>query len=335
MAETTSGGVTIVVNDEKKPKDAGTDKAKNLTDAEIRDYIQGHYGYLVAYLDHKEIGPILIKAAKEGWNAARLQGAISKTKWWKNTAANARVWDAQEKTDPKTAERRIQNTMAQLFAQARNMGITADEKTLRKIARDSLRLGWTQQQVQAALGAQWSMKDDKIGGKVQIGTAGTTLDELRRLSQNYLVPISNATLEQWTQFVLKGEKKIEDFDAYVKQMAKNLYPQLSAALDAGNTVRSYLDPYLEMAARELERPVDSFDLLKDPKWLAMLTPAQTGKDGKQQPGGVMSMSDWQRWLRSQDEFKTTKQAVDMSARFSSGLGRIFGEDIFGGGERVA
>lgn len=279
--------------------------------------IEEKYGYLSAYLNNKEIGPILAEAAKKGWGANQLLGALSKTEWWQTMSATARAWQAQKRLDPATATQRLNQMTRQIQTLARStLGYRIDDQRATHLANTAIASDWSQQDLQHAVGAEFHYQGRKEHYR---GAAARALDEFDKLSQAYLVPLSRHTLNKWTRGVLEGVYQPQDFENYVKQQAESLYPTLKGALKQGQTTRDYLNPYAELAAQTLEINPGQINWFH-PKWAKALN--TTTPDGQRAP---MSLSDWQTYLRSLPEFKHTAGAQQTGAAFALNLAQTFGK----------
>jgi hypothetical protein len=315
---TGSGGSGGTVSD---PTGASTQmgQSKPLSVGQYLDdpYISQNYGYLSAYLHDPEVGPILAKAAKNGWGANRLLGALEKTKWWQHTSATARAWQAQQRVDPATAHQRLHQMTQQIQTLAQStLGRKLDDQRAATIANTALASDWSSQQLQHAIGAEFHYQKSQ---QAYLGAAGQTLNQFKQMSSSYLVPISNHTLGKWTKGVLEGVYQPADFESYLKAQAQSLYPTLKHALDAGQTVKDYLNPYAELAAQTLEISPDSIDWF-NPKWSKAIN--TTTPDGGRAP---MSLSDWSTYLRSLPDYKTTQGAAQQAATFGLNLAQTFGK----------
>lgn len=287
------------------------------TSQQIKDTVAAQYGYLSGFLDNPEIGPILQKAAKEGWDIDRLQGAVYATNWYKTHAAVTRTFDSQTKLDPATQQRQIMAQADDILAQSRRAGITLDHTTLAKLAWTSLRYGWSGQQLTNAILAQGKMD---LSGKTA-GGALTTVDALKEQASQYLVPVSDQTLAKWTKDIAAGNLTEQDFTGYLKEQAKSLFPGLATAIDSGVTVAHYVDPYKQIAAQTLEVPPEQVNFM-DPKWGKALF--QT--DPKTGARTSMSLADWQNTLRTDPVYgyDKTSQARSTAADLTTQLAKEFG-----------
>lgn len=282
-------------------------------------YIQENYGFMAGFLQIPEIKNILLKASVPGkeWSPAKLQGAVYKTSWWKKTAAVTRSWIALQSTDPATAKRTLDATKTQIRQAAQQSGIAVTDAQVNTWALNVNKFGWTPEQVQSGIGAQFKYNPDKAAQ----GQAGLTVDKLKEMSSAYLVPVSDATLQKWARNVVGGDVDLAAFETYAKEQAKSLFPSLSAAIDAGVTVNDYVDPYREQAAKVLEINPDEVDFM-DPKWRKAVDQV----DPKTGQRTALSLADWTTTMRtdSQYGYDKTKGARAEAASLTSKLGEMFG-----------
>lgn len=288
---------------------------KPMSNAEILAYARSNYGYLAAFLSMPEVGPILLKAAKGGWDSNRLLGALAPTKWWKTTTASARTFDAEAKLDPATNNRKIANAQAVIASQASKDGLNLSAATLRKIASDSLRLGWTSEQTTQALGHQFHYN-------ATAKTQAPVVDQIKQLAAQYLVPVSNAAMQKWGSQLIGGQIDAQNLEGYLKAQAKSLFPSLSAAIDSGVTVRQYVSPYAALAVQNGVAPSETDVNWQDPKWQQALFQV----DPKTGQRTAMSLADWQDKIRSDPAFgyDKTDQAKSVSADLGQQLSQLAG-----------
>jgi hypothetical protein len=65
---------------------------------------------------------------------------------------------------------------------------------------------------------------------------------LAELAAQYLVPISNGRLEEWTRRVIAGETTVEDYKAYLQKQATSLFPELADEIKSGDDGRRLPGP---------------------------------------------------------------------------------------------
>lgn len=304
---------TMTGTQSTNPNAPGYTLPPNATDAQVKDYVSTHYGYLAGFLHDPEISKILLDAARGGWDKDVLAGRLSQTKYWKTTSDTARTWDAQTKTDAASQHQQVVNTQAAYAETAKKNGITIDPLALHDLTVTSLRLGWNSQQVDAALRAH---------GKLNPTTAKTAVSGLKQQAEgDYLVKLSDPALQQWANDISSGKFTADDYTNYLKEQAKSLFPGMANAIDRGITVGRYVDPYRQQAASLLEINPDSIDFVNDPKFSKALfnTDPKTGERTQ------MSLADWQNYLRKTPDYNKTAGAIDQAAQFATLLTKTFGK----------
>lgn len=287
------------------------------TTQQVKDVAAAQYGYLAGFLDDPEIGPIIQQAAKEGWDSDRLQGALYNTKFWQNHAAVTRQFDANTKLDPATQKQQIEQQIIDIQTQAKRSGISLGHADLAQLAWTSLRYGWTGQQLTNAIVAQGKMD---TSGK-NPGAASATAAQLRQQAAQYMVPVSDQQINKWVADIETGNLAVGDFDGYLKEQAKSLFPGLAGAIDRGVTVEQYADPYRQAAAQTLEVDPQSIDFMHDPKF----KPALFQIDPKTKERTSMGLADWDTYLRKLPQYAQTSQANQQAAAFGNSLLQTFGE----------
>lgn len=302
-----------------------------------------NYGYLAAFLDEPEVGDILRRGARNGWTEQQLEQALQGTSWWKTTTDASRKWMAQQEQNPGEAQATLATRVSEAQTLARSLGVNISEAKLSEIAESSLKLGWGQPQLRSAITAQYEYGDENDTGQGrrgpggprgravagaeqdasggpggEFGFAAETIRGVKEMAGQYLVPVSDAMLEKWTEQIVRGETDMNGFNAYVVEQAKSLFPGMAGALDKGVTVAQYADPYKQIAARELEIAPESIDL-NDPRYRKMLD--QTDAKGNRVS---MTLSESAEYLRKLPEWQQTRGANEKAASLTENILKTFG-----------
>lgn len=252
--------------------------------------LRSEYGFLAAYLDNPEIGPIIKTATDQGWTASKLQQEIEPTNWWRTTQSSARVWDARVARDPETTGAEKRKKGVDIWDTTIAMGLDLSpaqrQSLVDRLSGESLRYDWSQTQLTNAIVSEIDFT------KALTGQAGTTGGQLKQIASQYLIPVSDQTIGNWTRQILSGELDAGAFTSWAKEQAKSLFPNLGNAIDAGVTVAQYTDPYKQVASQMLGIAPDSIDM-KDQKWRAALQQV----DPKTGNRVAMSLNEWEQELR--------------------------------------
>lgn len=298
---------------------AATTPIKGL-DPKTRKFIEENYGYLMAYLRMPEIGPIIIKAAKEGWDEARLTGKLQQTDWFRKQPASVRNWQRDIFENPADVARRRQDQEALIADQINKLGINVGRKRLSQIVEQSLMYGWSQDILLNALVAESKYK----GGDMPVGQIGTDMRTINELRRQYLLPDQNKWAYTYAKKIAKGEMTLQDLEALMARKAKTTYGHLSDQLGAGMSMQDLFDAHIQAIAEELELDPDAIDLTNE-RWASVVS--YTPED---QPNRVraMTVGEARRLARQQPGFRRTDRAREQSASLASTIASRFGR--FGG-----
>lgn len=266
-------------------------------------------------LNHPELGPILNKAASEGWDSARLQGAIYGTSWWKSNAEPMRRWELLKNTDPATAQRTFQGALASVTDLAKSMGVNVGPLALQELANNQIQLGWSDAELRDQL-AKWYGLD---AGPLT-GTAASVKQMIGQLTRDYGVAVPDQWVLDVTRGILAGDVDEAHIRQAILEAAKGKFPGIAKQLDGGMTVTQLAGPYIQQAANELGISADQIDLM-DPKWNLFFNQSD-GKGGIQ----MMTLYDWQKHYRNAPEygFNESPTATGMAASTILDLERRWG-----------
>lgn len=193
------------------------------------------------------------------------------------------------------------------------------------------------------------------------GAIGSVMTQLQKIADSYMVPLSNESLFNWAKQVVTGttlgygaaptgadttsisptalgtslssaldtgaymgSNGIRDFTQYAQNQAKSLFPSLSSAIDSGQTVTQFADPYKQIAAKVLEIPPDSIDFM-DPQWSKALSSVNP-QTGARVP---MSLSDFQNMIMKDPSYgyQYTNNAKNAAYKMGLNLVHIMGGPV--------
>lgn len=275
-------------------------------------------GYYAIIQSVPELSGLLQRAYNEKWSRDRFEYELRQTNWWKNNSDSARQWDMTSQIDPATAAQQIRDRAADMKALAMNeYGIELRQSVVEGLARNSLRMGWSQQLIAQAVGVEITRTPGALG---QLA-AGFLGQNLRTTAKEYGVPLSDATQQSWLVDIVSGKQTRQTFQAYVLDTAKRLFPTIASQLDSGQTFQQIVDPYRNFASQILELNPEVIDFI-DPKW----TKAINFSDDK----GVrrtMDFDEWGDYLRQDKQFgyEYTSQAQQRAYQVVNDLANLFGK----------
>lgn len=288
-----------------------------MTEEEIREKAQGMaIGFM---LDNPEVGPLIRELIEGRIDAQTFENRLRTTNWYKHSSGPLRQWDTLVARDPATAQAQRLQRIAELKDQWAQMGAGPVEGNWKflSIVENSLRFGWSPAQMQDAIARQVSLgKGARQGGR-------NAIDTVRRMQEEYAIPVSTEERNKWARGLLSGTFNEEGLRGEMARRATSLYgsnKELLGVLQRGGSVRDYAQPYLAMAAEELELNPATMNL-RHAKWQEFLVHRR--KDGK--PAG-MTLAEWQRHFRSDPRYgwDNSRLARDMGAKDAIGLVEMMG-----------
>lgn len=282
----------------------------NASEAEIEAYVRRHYGYFGAFLDIPEVREVLLTSAREGYDEARMKGALYATDWWKQTDAANRTWAQLESEDPAEARRQVASTAATVMNRARTLGLPSS--VVASIAYQATKNGWnTDQQIDALIAqANWSTME---GGELT-----SYRDQVNQIASQYLVGVSEQTARNYSERIASGELSLNGVRSIMQRQAKARFSWMADQLDAGVTVADYLAPVKDRIAAELEVVPDEINLM-DPQWLSLVE--TKGDDGKMR---AATLHEATLAARKRPEWKNTSNAQRTTTQLMTTLGQVFG-----------
>jgi hypothetical protein len=287
-------------------------------DHSLIEEIRRNYGFAAGFLEVPEIRSVLLQAAREDWDAARLQGAIFNTTWWKSIAETERVWTALLTSDPAEAQRQVTIRTDELRDLARQQGISVSEERLRQLADHSIRYGWPAATVQNAIRAEF----DYQPGMELRGPPALTLDVLKTQASQWGMPLSDQDTEKWLEDIVKGVRRQEEFEIFLKNNAKGRWSHLSDQFDDGYTPDQIFAPFRAEAARLLGKNPAEIDL-SDPKWGRVLEYT----DPKTSKRRLMDVWEWGQEIRGNPVYEWRTSPTGRAAEHEMGLHllQVFGK----------
>lgn len=275
---------------------------------------QQRYGYFAAFLTHPEIGPLLRKAAENGWTKETLQGELYKTDWWQKSSATARDWQLLQSSDPAEARNRLAQKEKSLRILANQQGLKVSDSQIAQVASASLIFGMDDALVNQALFAsvKWNPKSQPRG------VAGQQMANISARAAAYGVGISDELAFRYARSMAMGDMTADHIEVDLRNKAKGRYTYLASDIDRGFTVRDILDPYIQQYAELMEvAPNDvNFD-----------TPAFRNyfEERTEKGRGLMSLTDSATKVRQSKGWQQTRQAQGQAAELAESVLRQFGK----------
>jgi hypothetical protein len=142
-------------------------------------------------------------------------------------------------------------------------------------------------------------------------TADKLLTEART---RWWIPLSQQAALDWGTRITKGTASEEDFTQWAQGQAGALFPQIKQYIDRGAQTSTLMDPYLQIAAKELDKNPGT--LIGDTRIF--------GPNFMDQNGVLPDTNTYLQKLRTLPEWRTTTSANNLANDWSAKLSETFG-----------
>lgn len=246
------------------------------------------------------------QAVAEEWTAQEFTRRFKATKWYRRRAESQRTFDMLQDTDQ---QQQIAQAQADARVTAERMGVTLNDKQLRRLAVLKARDGFNDQQVQWWIGRRYKGDGD------QSGIALATQESLKTYARDFGVRLDTSTMNKWTQEVLQSGKDVSSYVDNIRDIAAQQNPYLRDAYSRGLTTREALQSYIGTAAQLMGKSEDDIDL-SDPKWRKVF-------DAN---GNALTDAQWRTQIKSQAEYGygNTQNAINEARMHGRNLLRTMG-----------
>lgn len=260
-----------------------------------------------------DLNPIFDQYVREGRTADWLKAQIEKTNWWKTNNASSRQWQDLSATDPAEAQTRYEGMYSKVQLVAARVGVN-DPGKVAEISRQAVSLGWTDEQIRAAL----------VVNATPSGDMRSYMQSVHDAAGEYLFAVSDDTAFTLGKAMFLGSLTPEGMKSQMREIAKANFPGLASQLDQGFTMRQITDPMRQAVANTLEVAPAAIDLIKNPKYAKMLTVT----DEKTKTQRPMTITEATQYARSMPEWGKTFGARNEADNATKGLLQTFGQGGF-------
>jgi hypothetical protein len=342
--DTTKKNETVIKKDGKKPKPVATTTQTTPTPAapaqetvevggkkvvvggqQWKQIIQEEFGSLWdVYSSNPDVQKVIDESVKGGYfnDEIQMSAKLQNTGWYRTTAQATRQFNIRMSTDPATLESQINQTVEALRQSTLSSGITFTDATLRKLATDKIKFGWSAQQEQNAIGSE-AVSEAQLRGAQGIADlrTGTVARGLREKAAAYAQKPSEALIDTWTQEIMTGKKTATNWEDLMRDSARTQFRSLQPALDKGQDVETALYAYKQQATRTLGSAVDTSEIdWTSDKW----NKALNYRDEKTNEYRQMDLWEWNKYLRTLPEWQDTDEAKDTYRNVAFSLAQGFG-----------
>jgi len=284
---------------------------------ELQQEIMSTMGYITAYLQNPEIGPILIRAGLLEMDDEKIKNLLRNTEWWKNTDVKRRAWKELTAIDPGEAERQREQKRATVVDAASRTGASLSEIKIMELVEESLFLGWDGNQLVDAIVGESQYRP---GQEAPMGDLRTVNDNIKTMASRYMLSYSDEVRDQFSRRIAKGELEEEDIRSLMVEDAKGRYSYFANQLDQGYTIEQLMDTRQNEVSRILGIDPQEVDFRDNPKFQQILEHPDpvTGESR------AMNMMETRQYIGSLPEYEQTSDSHVRASKLSTNLLRKFG-----------
>lgn len=306
-------------------------KWNRITEQEWAKIVQEEFGPLWdVYNSNPDVKDVLDRSVQEGWfdDETKLSESLRGTGWYRTTERAARQFAIRQSTDPAQVEDEILAKIEDVRGSASANALSFDESTLRKLATDTIKYGWSEQQQLNALGSE-AVAQARAGGARGVADlrSGFVGQDLRKTAAAYAQKPQDELLDSWITDIMTGKKTQEQWKDLMRSTAATQFRSLQPALDKGQDVTTAMFAYKQQASRILGEVMDTTDIdWTDNKW----NPALNYRDPKTNEYRQMDLWEWNKYLRGMSEWQQTTEAKNVYGNVAMSLQNAFSTKGTGG-----
>lgn len=291
----------------KTPAQLAAEKRQRAQQRAVFQQIQSKFGVTDALLDADPTDAATGFSLREAFDQIRREKItdpnraaqiINKTTWFRNNGVGVLERIALRQSNPGVYSKRVvdkRNELKRLFV---SMNLQVSRGDLNMIAKDAFEYGLDSAQVV-----------DKYKSKLTVGAGSDPETQLRALSKQMGVMLTDNWYQSAARQVATGSVNITKYEDNIRTQAKNTYSYWADRIDKGDTVAELAGQYLAYAQQWLEDPnVD----LTDRTVRQALQPA----DGSGQPSPLWR---FEQMVKSDPRWKRTQNA---QATYAETAGRL-------------
>lgn len=275
-----------------------------------------HGDVLAPFINDPEIRAILRRYINREIDEATMVGLVQQTAVFRKTSLTQRQWQDLKASDPATAAQTLAQHRDLIARTAEQLGYAMKPEDIDFLAERSIYDGLNESQIKQLIVGHFTM----TGG----GSAGDAYHAINRIASQYMVPVSDASRQQWVTDMIMGRLSETQLEQHFRNLASGLYPTMAAALAANPTLTpdQYVDPYRQVAAKLLGINPNDVDFMASKWGRALQVPDQATGQMRS-----MTLDEWSRTLRSDRQYgwQNTDDAMQQGAALVLNIGKTLGK----------
>lgn len=281
------------------------------------------YGYLGSLANSvPELKGLLGKAINGTWSNDEFSRALQDSHWWKSQAESVRQNQILKVTDPGTWKDKRGQLANKVRLLGAEIGVSLTEGgggSLAHVVDAAMAGGWDESRLRQEIGGYFKWTRGHDAG----GTAGQTMQQLRKTWSDQGVMISQDAVASYTKSILRGKSTLASYQTQALEAAKSKYAGFTTQLNEGMTMRDLSEPYRQSMSALLEIPVDKVDF-REAQMQRALTARNTTSGGPAGAYTPMPLWQFEQNLRADPRRDKTKGATNEAYDVLNQIGKEWG-----------
>jgi len=284
----------------------------------LRSDVEDRYPSLVPLLKIPAIASLLTKAVAGNWSPTKFQSNFIASAWFRSQSEAQRRWFILGATDPGEAKDQTRLMNESIIAQMRRLGVVGTSAEIANIRNYALSRGLKADDfsVQNAI-----VRLAEKGGRATVGAWTTTAEAVRQMAfDEFQWPVPAHVQKKWTQWIVTGQRTMEDYQAQLSREAQKRLPHMAERLQRGETVGDIIGPYRQLIAEELELGGPGEVKMSNPKYRSLMGI----RDPKTKQMRMMTESEVLKLARDTPEWWKTSKGRQADASMVTKIREMFG-----------
>lgn len=288
----------------------------------------------VSWMGNKEFMSVMLMGWAENWSAEELRQRLTRTKWYQSRTNYQRSWEldtsrADRKAQTERMSIQMKEALRQLYGPDFDIDGVVDMQRLKKQIDQVASGKWGSPEDGFAVWLDQARRDaEKVEGSVAwierqqqledqrgfLNRPEDMFEQIREQALQWLGPKGmpdRETLTQWSQDLVSETRSDGDWQQFLRNQAKALYPWLGP----NETWTDRASSYRAIAEDELGRPIPWND--------GLLQQIGGANDDGTPTGAAVSYDDFVRLIREKDEWWGTDKAEEEGFELYNYLNQTF------------
>lgn len=207
----------------------------------------------------------------------------------------------------------IASIKAELHDMAGKLGLPITDQELTYIATNGFGKSYTTTQYSDALLAL-----PEVNQKAGTSTINVSADQIKQMGQQFMVPLSDATAQDYALKIAKGELDVNGVQSVLQAQATARFSWMGDLIKQGVKPIDYLNPIRDTIANTLELDPNAVNL-NDPNYAQYLEKS----DPKTGLTRAVTLTEAQAMARQDPRWAGTQNARDLASSWAVGLKTAF------------